>query len=252
MGELRGTTLIITGAGGGIGSALAVELAGEGVNLVLNGRNQEKIENVAAQCRESAVEVNFLSGSAASRQIADDLVGMAMRMDNFYGFIQVAGVLNPGPFIWELNDSQFNEIFEANVGASYQIARAAFPCLVEKGDGIAVFFGSGAAELTLPGIGAYCAAKAAEEHLARQLAAEAPSVTTLIFRPGVVDTPMVASAITAHGSAAGRLRRDVSGYRGRGELLLPEVPARALVSILKNDPRRFHGRVASWRDSQKR
>jgi len=252
MNGLKDKTLIVTGAGGGIGSALAVELAGEGVRLVLNGRNQAKLESVAAQCRNAGVEVDLLAGSAASRRIADELVDMAIRMEYFSGFIHAAGVLNPGPFLWELNDGQFHEVFEASVEAGFQIARAAFPHLVDKGGGFAVFFGSGAAEMTLPGIGAYCAAKAAEEHLARQLAAEAPSVTTFVFRPGIVDTPMVASATIARGSAAGRLRREFSGYKDRGELLSPVVPARALVSILKHDPGRFHGRVASWRDQPSR
>ncbi len=248
LSEISGKTFILTGASGGIGRALALRLAGEKVGLVLNARNPAALEEVAEQCKKSGAEVDLLAGSAASRRVAETLVAKAAGMGGFYGFIQVAGVLHPGPVVWELSSPRFGEIFEASVTASFQMARAAFPHLIEAGGGIAVFFGSGASEMVVPGIGAYCAAKAAEEHLARQLAAEAPQVTTLVFRPGVVNTPMVRSAIHARGRAAEGLREHFTVYEKSGKLLSPEISARALVSILKNNPRRFHGKIATWRD----
>ena len=184
----------------------------------------------------------------ARRKLPKSLSAKQLRSGSFFGFIQAAGVLHPGPVVWEIESARFSEIFDASVEASFQMAGAAFPYLIEAGEGIAVFFGSGAAEMVVPGIGAYCAAKAAEEHLARQLAAEAPEVTTLVFRPGVVDTPMVRSVINAHGRAAKGLREQFNSYERSGEILAPEVAARALVSILKNNPRRFHGKIATWRD----
>ena len=248
MSEITGKTLIVTGASGGIGRVLALALAGEGVGLVLNARSHAALEKVVVECTKRGAPVDFLAGSAATRKVAVGLVEKAIKIGSFYGFIQAAGVLYPGPAVWDLSSTGFNEIFEASVTASFQMARAAFPHLIEAGAGIAVFFGSGAAERVVPGIGAYCAAKAAEEHLARHLAAEAPQLTTLVFRPGVVNTPMVRSAIDARGRSAKGLRQQFSAYERNGEILAPEVPARALVSILMNNPRRFHGKIATWRD----
>ena len=248
MSGITGKTLIVTGASGGIGRAVALALAGEGVGLVLNARSPAALEKVAEECAKTGTAVDFVAGSAAARQVADGLVEKAIGTGGFYGFIQAAGVLYPGPAVWDLSIAAFSEIFEASVTASFQMAKAAFPHLIEAGEGIAVFFGSGAAERVIPGIGAYCAAKAAEEHLARHLAAETPEVTTLVFRPGVVDTPMVRSAFHARGRAAKGLREQFRAYERNGEILAPEVPARALVSILKNNPRRFHGKIATWRD----
>lgn len=246
MAGLSGKTLIITGGSTGIGRALALALAGEGVNLVLNARSPGPLEAAAAECRKHGVRVECEAGSAASEEIAEKLVKRAVELGNFTGFIQVAGVLNPGPHLWELTDKGFNDIFEASVGASFQVAKAAFPHL-RKG-GFAVFFGSGAAEMALPGLGAYCAAKAAEEHLARQLAAEAPWITVFSFRPGVVDTRMIRAVSNAEGGAGEEVRKQFQGYIDRGEILPPEVPARALISILRNNPGRFHGKIANWRD----
>ncbi len=93
--------------------------------------------------------------------------------------------------------------------------RFSLPELLKTRAGLAVFFGSAAAELAVPGIAAYCVAKAAEEHLARQLAAEAPWITTFAYRPGIVDTDMQSEARKAQGGAAESLHREFRGYQER-------------------------------------
>ncbi|SPF47632.1 Short-chain dehydrogenase/reductase family protein [Syntrophobacter sp. SbD1] len=257
MSEISGKTFILTGASGGLGRALALALATEKVGLVLNARSPEALEKVAeeitgkgarADFLAGGARADFLAGSAAVGDVSNGLVKKAINMGAFLGFIQAAGVLHPGPAVYDLSGAEFSEIFEASVTASFHMAKAAFPHLIEAGEGIAVFFGSGAAERVVPGIGTYCAAKAAEEHLVRHLAAEAPEVTTFVFRPGIADTPMVRSAMHAQGSASKGLREQFGAYEKNGEILDPEIAARALVSILKNNPRRFHGKTATWRD----
>ena len=248
MIELRDKTLILTGASRGIGRALALNLAGAGVHLVLNARGASALDDVATRCEASGARVIPVAGSAADSRVASKLVSAALDLGDFYGFIQVAGMLYPGPLLWELTGEQFGEIFEASVLASYQIMHFAVPELRRLGRGIAVFFGSGAAEKVIPGIAAYCGAKAAEEHLARQLAAEAPEITTFIFRPGVVETRMQEEARTAEGGAAEGLRRTFLEFKNKGELISPEEAARSLVRILTGDPRHFQGKVATWRD----
>ncbi len=248
MDELRNKTLILTGASRGIGRALALELAEAGVNLVLNARDEALLNEVASDCKNLGTRGIAVSGSAAEGATASKLVNAARDLGHFYGFIQVAGVLHPGPFLWELSEAHFREIFAANVMASYQMIRFAVPELLKRGDGLAVFFGSGAAEKSLPGMAAYCAAKAAEEHLVRQLAAEAPQITTFIYRPGVVETRMQQQGRTSEGGASQEVRRSFWGFKERGELLSPEEAAKALVTILKSNPRRFQGGMATWRD----
>jgi NAD(P)-dependent dehydrogenase (short-subunit alcohol dehydrogenase family) len=248
MSSLEGKTLIVTGASRGIGAALAVELARSGVNLVLNARHSSPLDEVVALCRDLGVEVRDVVGSAAEAETALCMMGAALSIGNFLGFIQVAGVLHPGPLIWELSDAHFKEVMDASVTASQQLMRFAVPELRKQGGGVAVFFGSGAAEINFPGMGAYCAAKAAEELLARQLAIEAPEITTFIYRPGVVETRMQKEARQAEGGASEEMRRKFIGYRDRGELISPEQAASALVHILKHSQHQFHGKVATWND----
>jgi NAD(P)-dependent dehydrogenase (short-subunit alcohol dehydrogenase family) len=244
MAELAGKTLIITGASMGIGRALALELAGRGVNLVLNARHAPALKDAAAASTALGVEVRPVAGNAATSGTATALVNQAQAIGGFYGFIHAAGVLNPGPLLWEMTPQKFQEVLDSHVTAAHQLIRAAVPELLQQGEGLAVFFGSGAAESLIPGIGAYCVAKAAEEHLARELAAEAPTITSFVFRPHPTETRMQLQARTSTGGGAESLHRRFGGYKERGVLNTPEAEARALVRVLMNHPRRFQGKIA--------
>ncbi|WP_114312650.1 SDR family NAD(P)-dependent oxidoreductase [Thermus caldifontis] len=241
-------TLILTGASRGIGRALALELARSGYDLVLNARSEGPLREVAEEVRALGAKAEAVAGSAGQAQVAQELVRRAEGLGGFYGYIHNAGVLHPGPLVYELAEPLFLEVLEANLIAGYQLARFAYPLLRKRGEGLAVYVGSGAAESNLPGIGAYAVAKAAEEHLARQLAAEVPEVACFIYRPGVVETDMQRAAREAQGSAAPLLHQVFRGYKEEGRLLTPEKAAEALVRLLQK-PRQHHGKIVSWRDA---
>jgi NAD(P)-dependent dehydrogenase (short-subunit alcohol dehydrogenase family) len=246
--DLRGKTLIVTGASRGIGRALASELAQNGVNLVLNARSETLLKEVASAARRKGVHALTVVGDAALASNARKMVKAAVGTGEFVGFIHNAGTAQPGPFLYELPEAKFESVWRSNVLAGYQIARFSYPELRRRKSGLAVFFGSGAAEMNVEGIGAYCLSKAAEEHLARQLAAETPEVTCFVYRPGAVETEMQKGAREAKGSAAKVLHRAFGELKERGVLLTPETAARALVHIIQRDPRRFHGKIATYRD----
>ncbi|WP_018111285.1 SDR family NAD(P)-dependent oxidoreductase [Thermus igniterrae] len=241
-------TLILTGASRGIGRALALELAKAGYQLVLNARSEAPLLAVLEEVRAQGGRAEAVAGSAGKAEVAEALVRKAEGLGGFYGYIHNAGVLHPGPLLFELAEGLFQEVLEANLVAGYQLARFAYPLLRRQGEGLAVYVGSGAAESNLPGIGAYAVAKAAEEHLARQLAAEVPEVACFVYRPGVVETEMQRAAREAQGSAAPVLHRVFRSYKEEGRLLTPEAAAQALVRLLPR-ARQFHGKIASWRDA---
>lgn len=249
---LRGKTLLLTGASMGIGRALAVALAAEGVNLVINARSGDLLQETREFCSQDGVAskavVDIVAGDASKAATVAAMLEAARAIGNFQGFIHAAGLLHPGPYLWELEPGDFQAVFEANVMAGHQLIRGCLPELLSQGEGLAVFFGSGAAEKTQPGIAAYCAAKAAEEHLARQLAAEAPSVTTLVYRPGIVETRMQTQARESHGGAARQLQAVFRPWKEQGRLMTPEQSAAGLLRLLAVDPRRLHGKTWDVRD----
>ncbi len=246
--DLPGKTLILSGASTGIGRALALELASVGVNLVLNARSEAPLREVQARCEALGVRAEIVPGSCAEEAVVAGLGRRAVEIGALHGFIHAAGVLHPGPFLWELSSDQFQEVFDASVTGAFQLVREIAPILRARGEGLAVFFGSGASERQTPGVGAYGSAKAAEEHLAKQLAVEAPEITTFVYRPGVVETRMQEEAREARGGAWETVRMFFRGFRDRGELITPETAARCLVRLLQRSPRTFQGGVATWRD----
>lgn len=247
MRSLANKTLILTGASRGIGRALALALAEAGVNLVLSATTETLLAQTAADCRERGAQADFVAGNAAEEQVGEQLVMRALDLGGFHGFIHAAGVLAPGPTVWELTGEEFGAVFDASVRAAHQLARHSYPQLMDSG-GLAVFFGSGAAERVQPGIGAYCAAKAAEEHLMRQLAEETDQVTAFVYRPGIVETRMQEQARESSGGAAEELQSVFRPWKERGMLLTPEQAAHGLLSLLGGDIASLHGSVRDIRD----
>ena len=240
MHKLKDKTLIITGASMGIGRALATAMAAEGINLVLNARSRGLLEDLASQCAEHGVRVKPVPGDITIHETVHACIDEAENGD-FFGFIHVAGILNPGPLLWELDENSFSNISDTSIKASYLLIKHVVPELLAKGEGLAVFFGSGAAERNMPGIGAYCAVKAAEESLARQLAAETKDICSFIYRPGIVETRMQEQARHAEGGGASYLHEVFGSWKEKGELITPEQSASSLINLLNGDLKELHG-----------
>ncbi len=243
MHELQGKTLLLSGASMGIGKALALKLAREKVNLVINARSEDPLRETWEQCLDAGISAEYVTGDVSKSRTVETMVEKGQAMGNFFGFIHAAGVLHPGPYIWELDEHDFQTIFQANVYAAFLLVRLCIPVLLKQKQGLAVFFGSGAAEKTQPGIAAYCAAKAAEEHLANQLAAEAPEITTFVYRPGIVETRMQKQARESKGGAAREVQKVFRSWKEKGMLISPEESASALVDLMSSGLQRLHAGV---------
>lgn len=251
MSFVTNKTLILTGASSGVGRALALDLARAGARLVLNARGEGPLRETLAACEAASDGPHALvAGSAADMATATALAEAALKLGDFGGFIHCAGTLHPGPTLWEMPETDFDSVFAAATTAAHRLARACMPHLLERGEGLAVIVGSPAADMILPGIAAYCGAKAGLEHLTRLLADEAPEITTFVYRPGIVDTPMQTQARESEGGAAERLQSIFKPWKEKGHLLTPEQSAAALAAILTIDPRRFHGLTATVKDGR--
>ena len=229
----------------GIGHALSIGLAKLGINLILNARSGKLLEKMASQCSDMGIKAIPVPGDISKTEIVTNCLNKAEQIGSLSGFIHVAGILNPGPYVWELEEDKFTRIFDVTVKASYLLIRHIVPQLLSAGKGIVVFVGSGAAEITQPGIAAYCAAKAAQEHLARQLAAETDKVISFIYRPGVVDTRMQEQAREAVGGAAKNLHHVFRPWKKNNQLLTPEQSANALIKILQSNIKAKHGKIVT-------
>lgn len=244
MSWLKNKTIVLTGASRGIGRALAEGLAMQGANLVLNARSKKPLKEAKERLESSfGISATVVDGDASKEKVATACVQAAAKLGEFSGVIHAAGVLNPGPLLWELSQDQYDDVVNSSCTAAWQMAKAAYPLLKAQSGSFFIAFGSGAANIAMPGIGLYCAAKAFEEHLVRQLAAEAPEVCCIAYQPGKVETRMQEQARESSGGGSGNLHKTFRAWKEQGELLTPQEAAVWLVRFLGGDFRKYHGQV---------
>lgn len=175
MNRFEGKHVVVTGAGTGIGRAIAERLAAEGARLTLLARNEERLRDVAPGATTRSVDIRDEAGvRAAFAEPLDALVANA----------GVGGPNEPG------DDDRFDEVVRTNLYGTYWCARAAEPLLADGGRIVVV--SSILARIGVSGYTAYCASKAGLLGLVRAFAAElAPRrIQVNAICPGWVDTDM--------------------------------------------------------------
>jgi len=199
--ELDGGAAIVTGAGGGIGSAVARRLATEGMSLVLVDRDEAALERLVASLPASTtstvavVDVGSVADNERLVELAEDLGGLRLSVLN-------AGVYLPG-LSWEVPLEQWELQVSVNQWGVIHGVRAAVPAMIERGQGHVVAVASGAGLVATPALAPYVATKHAVvglmESLHHELARVAPTVHASVVCPGNVRTPMAANSLSTAG-----------------------------------------------------
>jgi NAD(P)-dependent dehydrogenase (short-subunit alcohol dehydrogenase family) len=188
-GRFTGKVALVTGAGSGIGRAVAIRLAREGAVVIVTSRTQAHVEETCALAGSGA---NGLVLDLRDRTSIEDAVrSVAERFGRIDVLANVAGVDDPAePPVAETTDEVWDETFAVNVTGVFRLCRAAMPLLADGGSIVTV--GSTNALVPRPNAAAYCASKAALLMLTRTLALElAPRrIRANCVCPGVVDTPL--------------------------------------------------------------
>ncbi len=221
MPALDGRTGLLTGATGGVGAALARELAGRGARLVLSSRGGPALASLADELGAAAVEADLERPGDV-----DDLAGEARRELGGAPDLLVsnAGVFHLAP-AGETDPDLFDRHLAVNLSAPFRLVRAFLPDMLERGDGWLVHSGSQAGRRALPGNAAYSASKYGLRGLHEVLEVElvGSGVRTLLVEPGPVDTP-------AWDDLEARLGDDLPA---REEMLPPREVARRVAGALE-------------------
>ena len=240
-------TVIVTGASRGLGSAAARLAAQLGANVVLMARTMESLQAVSDEIEQGGGQALVVEGDVSQPEDCRKVIQRSLeRFGGIDGLVNNAGILEPIGPISEAEAEAWQKSWAVNVIGPVMMCQAALPHLREsKGRGINV--SSGAAINAIEGWGAYCLSKAAINHLTRMLAAEEPDVTSISFRPGVVDTEMQ-KTIRERGSEGmpqAEYERFVR-YHEQGELLPPEVPGCALAVLALHARPEWSGEFMPW------
>jgi len=198
-GRFAGRHVIVSGASSGIGRAIAVQLAREGAQLALIGRNRDALEATKANCQGAAGVELFVADLADIGAIPDCVAAIKER-GRVYGLCHSAGVSLTLPLAATKPD-RFHAVMNVNVLAGMELARAFTrrDTLAEDG-GCMLWLASAYAHVAAPGQIAYCISKSATVGAARAMALElAPRrVRVNSLSPGMVRTPMTeAASLTA-------------------------------------------------------
>lgn len=211
---------LVSGAGSGIGKAIAVKLAAEGHSCILIGRNPKKLEQTLNELKEGdhyAMNIDITSVSALHKG-AEKLA--AFRID---GLIANAGV--GGENKWGIAD-RWNEIIETNLTGTYNFVNSFLPVL-RNGAGAykhIVIISSVLARLGVANYSAYCASKAGLLGLMRSWAVELAPERILVNAvcPGWVNTGMAQQGMDGIAKGLGITRNEFH------EMAMQSVPLRKM------------------------
>jgi 3-oxoacyl-[acyl-carrier protein] reductase len=159
MESLKGKTALVTGAGKGIGKAIALELAKEGVNIGLLARTTADLEQVAAELAAFGVKTSIVTADVTDINAVDTAVAQVKAELSFIDIlINNAGIGAFGSFL-ELEPETFERIIKVNLFGVYYVTRAVLPAMIEQKTGDIVNISSTAGQRGAAVTSAYSASK---------------------------------------------------------------------------------------------
>jgi NAD(P)-dependent dehydrogenase (short-subunit alcohol dehydrogenase family) len=181
-------TAVITGAGQGIGRAIALKLAAEGFHAALVGRTSTKLDQVAA-------EIQAAGGSASAHTLdvtnTAQVEALAAALNTVDVLVNSAGaaLIKPVP---DITDAEWDTIIDVNLKAPFLLVRALLPHLRLSANASVINIGSKTGMMGVANVTVYTAAKAGLIGLTRSLAMElrGDHIRTVVVCPAPADTPM--------------------------------------------------------------
>ncbi|MET4142460.1 3-ketoacyl-ACP reductase [Pedobacter sp. UYP1] len=234
MESLQGKNALITGAGKGIGRALAIALAQEGVNVGLVARTEADLKNVAEELKAFNIHIAIATADVAS---IDSVNAAVAKVKTELGVIDIlinnAGISSFGSFM-ELEPARWEEIVKVNLFGAYYVTRAVLPEMIDRKTGDIVNISSTAGQRGAAVTSAYSASKFAliglSESLMQEVRKHNIRVTTLT--PSTVATDMAKDLKLTDGNP--------------DKVMQPEDLAELVVSQLKLNRRVFVKEAGLW------
>ena len=191
MNKVAGKVALVTGATGGLGSAIALQLAASGCRVVVHyGHDAAKADAVVADCITAGSQAVAVSGDLAEddacRRIATEAAAAWGRIDVLVNNAAITRFI-PHADLEALDSASFREVMDVNLMGPFQMTRAALPWLRAHGAGSVVNISSTAGQAGTGSSIAYAASKAALNNLTLTLArALAPAVRVNAVVPGFI------------------------------------------------------------------
>jgi NAD(P)-dependent dehydrogenase (short-subunit alcohol dehydrogenase family) len=238
----------VTGAGRGIGAAIARRLAAEGARLTLLGRQRDPLEVLAAELGAGtlafACDVSDATSVARAIGHATEAAGAAQILVNNAGQATSAPLVRTSDVLWQ-------QMLAVNLTGTFLVTRAVLPGMLDAGWGRVVNVASTAGQRGYAYVSAYAAAKHAVIGLTRSLALEvaARGVTVNAVCPGYAETDLlrasVDNVVAKTGRSADDARAEFARHNPQGRLVQPDEVADAVAWLCSAGAAAINGQSVS-------
>lgn len=197
---LDGASAVVTGAGQGIGAAIARGLAARGTHVVLNGRRLDKLEAVCAEIAAEGGSADCCVGDVTDPAHLDDLMARAGGSRGaFEILVNNAGIAGPTAPLVDVTLDEWNETVAVNLTGVFLACRAALPYLARAKSGKILNIGSVTGKQPLPNRSPYAAAKLGVVGLTRTLAHEVGTqgISVNVISPWLVEGERLDAVLTS-------------------------------------------------------
>lgn len=230
--------VLITGAGRGIGAAIAHEMAAAGHHLILSSRTASEIEALAAQLKGEAIVADMAK--------PEDIANLTSKAGPIDILINNAGTAISNP-LHKISLEQWNHLIQLNLTGVMLCTQACMPHMLKNEWGRIINVSSVAGLSAQKYLTAYAATKHAVIGLTRALADEVgpKGVTVNAICPGFVDTPMIQKSIESIMATTGRSREEAMAsmtmHNPQGRLIESEEVAYAVAFLAHERARGING-----------
>jgi NAD(P)-dependent dehydrogenase (short-subunit alcohol dehydrogenase family) len=225
MTSLVGQVAVVTGAGRGIGAAIASKIAGMGATVVLAGRTREPLESTS--------DAIVTAGGQAEPVVCDvmhlsSVEALAAHVDKTFGRLDIlvnnAGIGGFGGPLYQLPPESWDQVLNTNLRGVYYCVRAFAPLMIRARSGHIINISSLAGKNALPNGAAYAASKWGLNGLSYSVAEElrAYNIRVSVVCPGSVDTELSPHA-----------------GKDKAKMLQPEDVAHAVAMLVTQAPQSF-------------
>ena len=191
MIDLKGKKVLVTGASGGIGKAIAMQLSSSGADLCLTGRNKSELENlqkiIGGNCQ---IIISDLSNSEGINNLADQAQKIMGQIDIL---VNNAGITKDNLFM-RMSEDDWNEVININLNSIFKLTKQLIKGMIKRRDGRIINITSVIGVAGGAGQSNYSASKAGIIAMSKSLAQEvgSRSVTVNSIAPGFIETNMTA------------------------------------------------------------